>query len=84
MYVLLQILIEKGADLGIQDTWYQTPLMYCMLTQYHEIADMLLEADPDIIDIGDKYGKRAIHIAVEVGSLECLKVIKLYLEGSHS
>jgi len=71
---MLQVLLEKGADLTIQDTWYQTPLMYCILTQYDEIAELLLQHDPDIVDIGDKYGKSALHIAVDVGSVECVKV----------
>lgn len=71
----VKVLLECGADLTIQDTWYQTPLMYCMLTQYHDIADVLLTHDNDMVDIGDKYGKCAIHIACEVGSVECLKVL---------
>lgn len=74
----MKVLLEKGADLTIQDTWYQTPLMYCMLTQYEEIAELLLQHDPDIVDIGDKYGKCALHIAVDVGSVECVKVDNIF------
>ena len=49
--------------------------MYCMLTQYYEIAELMLAHSPEVIDIGDKYGKSALHIAVQVGSVECVKVM---------
>lgn len=70
-----KILLENGADPAICDTWYQTPLMYCMLTQYHEIAEFMLAHSPECVDIGDKYGKSALHIAVQVGSEECVTVM---------
>lgn len=71
----VKVLLDMGADPFIRDTWYQTPLMYCMLTQWYEIGDLLLEYSPDMVDIGDKYGKSALHIAVEVGSIECVQVL---------
>ncbi|XP_052217087.1 ankyrin-1-like [Dreissena polymorpha] len=77
-YDCVKVLLERGANLYIRDTWYQTPLMYCMITQYDDIAALLLQHDPGIVDIGDKYGKSAMHIAVDVGSIDCLKVLLRY------
>ncbi|KAL4220357.1 Ankyrin repeat and SOCS box protein 10 [Mactra antiquata] len=71
----VKVLLEKGADMGIRDTWYQTPLMYCMRTQWVEVGELLLEHNSRIVDTGDKYGKCALHIAVEVGSIECIEVL---------
>ena len=71
----MQILLENGADAEISDTWSQTPLMYCMITQYYEIAELILTQCPEVADIGDKYGKSALHIAVQVGSEDCVKVM---------
>ncbi|WAR28901.1 V023-like protein [Mya arenaria] len=63
-YECAKVLLEKGADVLIRDTWYQTPLMYSILTQYENIAALLLDHNPEAIDIGDKYGKTALHIAL--------------------
>ncbi|XP_052782656.1 putative ankyrin repeat protein RF_0381 [Mya arenaria] len=77
-YECAKVLLEKGADVLIRDTWYQTPLMYSILTQYENIAALLLDHNPEAIDIGDKYGKTALHIAVEGGSAECVQLLLRY------
>jgi len=74
---MCQVLLEKGADVTIRDTWYQTPLMYCIITQWENIAALLLDHHPEMVDVGDKYGKTALHIAVEQGAVECVKVNRL-------
>lgn len=71
----VKVLLEKGANLAVRDSWYQTPLMYCMLTQWFEIGEVLLCHDPDMINIGDMYGRTALHIAVSQAAIECVELL---------
>lgn len=73
-----KILVENGAFLNIRDKWGQTPLMYCMITQYHEIGEMLLARQPNLVDDEDHFGKSALHCAAESGSLESVRVLLKY------
>ncbi|XP_060600232.1 serine/threonine-protein phosphatase 6 regulatory ankyrin repeat subunit C-like isoform X2 [Ruditapes philippinarum] len=74
----VKVLIQKGANLAARDSWYQTPLMYCMITQWYEIAEILLDQDQDIIDIGDMYGRTTLHIAVKHAAVEGVKILLKY------
>ena len=74
MNLHFKVLVEKGANLAARDSWYQTPLMYCMITQWFEIAEILLSQGQDIIDIGDMYGRTALHIAVKNAAVEGIRV----------
>lgn len=69
------LLIDYGADLNARDNWGQSPLMFCMITQYHEIADMMLDRDPDISYSQDRFGKSSLHSAAESGCLESIRVL---------
>ncbi|XP_064615683.1 ankyrin repeat, PH and SEC7 domain containing protein secG-like [Liolophura sinensis] len=73
-----KILVENGAFLNIRDKWGQTPLMYCMITQYHEIGEMLLDRQPNLVDDKDHFGKSALHCAAESGSLESVRLLLKY------
>ncbi|KAK3720476.1 hypothetical protein RRG08_058364 [Elysia crispata] len=70
----LRTLIEHGAKLDVRDDWGQTPLMYSITIQFPEAAQVLLEANPDLIYCQDRFGKSPLHCAVAAGSdeLVCL------------
>ncbi|XP_045200251.2 ankyrin repeat and SOCS box protein 13-like [Mercenaria mercenaria] len=74
----VKVLLEEGANLAARDAWYQTPLMYCMITQWYEIAEILLNHDRDVIDIGDMYGRTALHIAVKNAAIEGVELLLRY------
>lgn len=59
-----QILLEYGAQADIQGSWGQTPLMLCILVEYFDIAEMLLNNNPSIIDQQDSSGNTPLHIAI--------------------
>lgn len=69
------ILLDKGANAVMRDEWGMTPLLYCMITQYTEIAEVILERCPESIWSRDIYGKTAMHCAVESGNLESVDLL---------
>ncbi|GFR96378.1 ankyrin repeat domain-containing protein 1 [Elysia marginata] len=71
----LRILIENGATLDVRDDWGQTPLMYSITIQFPEAAQVLLEADPDLIHCQDRFGKSPLHCAVATGSDELVRLL---------
>ncbi|KAK0049487.1 serine/threonine-protein phosphatase 6 regulatory ankyrin repeat subunit A [Biomphalaria pfeifferi] len=73
----LKVLINHGAQLTVRDKWGQTPLMYSVSIQFPEIAKILLEADPELVLCQDRYGKSSLHLAVDTGNEE---IVRLLLE----
>lgn len=76
-----KLLIEFGANIQARDEWNMTPLMYCMVRQFSDIAQELLSHDPSAVHAHDKFGTAAIHCAVETGSVQLLKL--LFDHGVH-
>ncbi|GFN75725.1 ankyrin repeat domain-containing protein 1 [Plakobranchus ocellatus] len=71
----LRILIENGAKLDVRDDWGQTPLMYSVSIQFPEAAQVLLEAEPELINCQDRFGKSPLHCAVSAGSEELVRLL---------
>ncbi|XP_021373360.1 ankyrin-1-like [Mizuhopecten yessoensis] len=70
-----KLLMEFGAIVQAQDEWNMTPLMYCMVRHFCDIANELLARDPQSVHSQDKFGKSVIHCATEFGSVELLKLV---------
>jgi ankyrin repeat protein len=45
----VKILLENNAMVNIRDKWGMTPIRYCLSTDYDEIADVLMQKDPDTV-----------------------------------
>lgn len=63
-WFVIQVLLEYGAQADIQGSWGQTPLMLCILVEYFEIAELLLNNNSSIIDQQDSSGNTPLHIAI--------------------
>ncbi|KAL5005384.1 hypothetical protein ScPMuIL_018840 [Solemya velum] len=74
----VRVLLDAGADISPRDAWRQTPLMYCMQTHYHDVAEVLLERNPSQVNIPDTFGKMAIHCAAESGCEESVNLLIKY------
>ncbi|XP_064614737.1 serine/threonine-protein phosphatase 6 regulatory ankyrin repeat subunit C-like isoform X2 [Liolophura sinensis] len=73
-----RVLLHHGALVNMRDNWGQSPLMCCMITQVHDIAELLLSRDPTIVDHQDRFGKTALHCAVESDSIEAVELLLKY------
>jgi ankyrin repeat protein len=60
---------------NIRDKWGMTPIRYCLSTDYDEIADVLMQKDPDTADSQDKYGTSVLHAAAEEGSEKFMRLL---------
>ncbi|KAJ8315262.1 hypothetical protein KUTeg_007412 [Tegillarca granosa] len=74
----IHILIEAGADIRKRDDFGMHPMMNAIISQYHDVAEILLSHDPYIVDIQDRYGKAPIHMAVESDSIETVELLVRY------
>ncbi|XP_060082115.1 putative ankyrin repeat protein RF_0381 [Ylistrum balloti] len=73
-----KLLMEFGANIQATDEWNMTPLMYCMVRHFSDIAKELLSRDPHAVNSQDRFGKSVIHSAVESGSVELLNLVLKY------
>jgi ankyrin repeat protein len=74
-YDCVKVLIESGADVTIRDKWAQCPLFYCLLAQFPDVVELLLTHNPAHVNNWDNGGKRPIHIAVETGCAEAVRIL---------
>ncbi|KAK6194893.1 hypothetical protein SNE40_000429 [Patella caerulea] len=72
---MINLLLDAGACISVADKFGQTPLMYCVMTEFTEIGDVLLDRDPTIVDDQDRFGKSALHIASDNGLVDCVKML---------
>ncbi|XP_055955079.1 ankyrin repeat and SOCS box protein 16 isoform X3 [Patella vulgata] len=72
---MINLLLDAGAYISVCDKFGQTPLMYCVMTQFIEIGEILLERDPTIVNDQDRFGKSALHIAADNGLVDCVKML---------
>lgn len=73
-FLIVHLLLEKGAYLNVQDDFGQTPLHHVARTHFVEVAALLLRKGADHT-VRDKYGNLAIHVAMSArqsGMQECL------------
>ncbi|XP_069104424.1 ankyrin repeat and SOCS box protein 10-like [Argopecten irradians] len=70
-----KLLMEFGANVQASDEWNMTPLMYCMVRHFVDIAKELLSRDSHAVHSQDRFGKSVIHCATESGSVELLKLV---------
>ncbi|KAL3848589.1 hypothetical protein ACJMK2_019438 [Sinanodonta woodiana] len=73
-----KVLLAYHANPRINDRWSQTPLMYCMATHHYEVGEIILQQEPAAVDDEDRYGKTALHKAVESGCEESVKLLLRY------
>ena len=74
-----QVLLEFGAEIDSQGSWGHSPLMICIITEYLDIAELLLRqnSSADIIDMKDTHGNTPLHMAIEN---DCVDAVKLLLK----
>lgn len=74
----MKLLIDRGANINVQDTYGRTPLhLACENVnseRHHECIEYLLQhgANPSI---QDDFGRTPLHTAVEKGCLECVRLL---------
>lgn len=74
----VQTLIDRGAYLSARDNWGQTPLMFSVLADRRDVAEMLLTHEPSLIGDSDKYGESCLHFAANNGMLEFMNILFKY------
>ncbi|KAK3604454.1 hypothetical protein CHS0354_015628 [Potamilus streckersoni] len=73
-----KILLEHNANPRFRDPWGHTPLMCCMMTHHYEIGEIILQQEPSTVYDVDRYGKTALHKAVETGCKESVHLLLRY------
>lgn len=74
----MKLLIDRGANMNVQDKYGRTPLhLACENVnseRHHECIEYLLQhgASPSM---QDDFGRTSLHIAVEKGCLECVRLL---------
>ncbi|WAR27504.1 Y045-like protein, partial [Mya arenaria] len=74
----LHVLLENGAQVDIQGSWGQSPLMLCILVEYFDIAELLINNNPSIINQQDSSGNTCLHIAIGNDSVEGVELLLRY------
>ncbi|KAJ8132800.1 hypothetical protein O1611_g824 [Lasiodiplodia mahajangana] len=74
---VLELLIERNADINIPDRGGRTPLFYAVLFDRSEAIQRLLQAkaDPNFLD---KNGKSPLHWAAKQGNTEAVELLVKY------
>ncbi|WP_165941938.1 ankyrin repeat domain-containing protein [Cardinium endosymbiont of Culicoides punctatus] len=79
------LITNYGANCGKQDNDKNTPLHYVFINndkkddgEIAELVKVLLDAQPNIINIQNHLGTTALHLAAEYGLLEVAKILKNY------
>jgi ankyrin repeat protein len=71
-------LLKSGMDVNASDDYGNTALMYAVHNNNISIVRMLLQEYRAITDKGNKYGQKAIHVAVTDGSLPMFDVLRQF------
>ncbi|XP_052783747.1 ankyrin repeat, PH and SEC7 domain containing protein secG-like isoform X2 [Mya arenaria] len=74
----VKVLLENGAQVDIQGSWGQSPLMLCILVEYFDIAELLINNNPSIINQQDSSGNTCLHIAIGNDSVEGVELLLRY------
>jgi len=70
--------VSKGADINCKSTEGVTPLFLAAESNAESVANFLLSMKGILIDQKNSSGARAVHYAVQNGSLEVLKLLAVY------
>ncbi|CAG9817853.1 unnamed protein product [Phaedon cochleariae] len=70
----LQILVDNGGDVNIQDNEGKTPLHVAAGEGHSDCLRILVDSGGDV-NIQDIYGKTPFHRAAEEGRLDCLRML---------
>lgn len=68
------LLVDKGASIGLKDSWGWTALMYALRYGHHDLAEFLIEKGANARDKG-AYFWTTLMIAAAGGSLDSVKMI---------
>ena len=72
-WALYFMMIATSADLlNIQNQQQQTPLHLAVLTQQHNLVEALVAGGADL-EMRDRSGNTALHLACRTGDLECVR-----------
>ncbi|XP_060583459.1 ankyrin-1-like isoform X3 [Ruditapes philippinarum] len=74
----VKVLLDYGAQADIMGSWGQTPLMLCMLIEYFDIAELLINSNKSVIDQQDSSGNTPLHYAIGNDSVEGVKLLLKY------
>ena len=70
------VLLEKGAEVDVRDKSGLTPLHRCQSRSGGiEVAELLLDRSPSILDAVDKSGKTALFMATEMGNVQMVQFL---------
>ena len=58
------MLLSYGANADDQDKWCQTPLMYAIKTEWHNLVALLIASGANL-NVQERHGRAALHFAVE-------------------
>jgi ankyrin repeat protein len=75
---VLELLIENGADITVEDKFGQTCFFYAIREGHAEIIEYLIKTDPSKIDKTDKKGITPYMFAVKHGKTKIAEMLKEY------
>ena len=70
-----KLLVDAGAEVITRDQWGMTPVAYSVISNHPPVTDFLLSRCPRAANSFDKFGKSAIHTAIEYDRLESLEIL---------
>jgi len=72
---VLQLLLEHGADINVQNQAGQTPLLWASMNGALEVVRLLLEHGADV-EAKDNDGKTALQVAAEEGHDKVVELLR--------
>jgi ankyrin repeat protein len=72
---IFRFLLDKGASTMAQDTGSHTALHYASRASSFDIVKLLLEKEPDLLDMRTKYAETALLLAAEKGDLKIVEFL---------
>ena len=72
---LVKSLLSKGSNAGSQDPDGFTALHLAVFNMHVDVVEILIEAEPRIVDLSTKAGMIALHVAVVNNDVEIIKLL---------
>jgi len=76
------LLLEEGADGGLQDSDGFTPLHYAISNNMVNVAKVILEKKPEVLHLENKYGNQPLWVAVMNGEIPSKFITYLLKNGA--
>ena len=76
-----KVLVELGADKGMQDKAGRTPLHWAAISGHERCLEYILSLDPPL-NATTSSGMTPLHAAVDSGRTECLKILIAHHESA--